>query len=533
MVSDRTNANTGGSSSGGVSTGSRRQDPLIGTVIAERYLILEVLGRGGMGVVYKARHEMMERTVAIKMLLPQLVADEGAAARFRREAMASSKLKHSNIISLHDYGRTEDGTPYLVMDYIEGESLSDVLKRENQLGTMRSAHIFQQVCDALAHAHEQGIIHRDLKPGNIMLMQTEEERDFVKVVDFGIAKIYESDDSHDGQKLTSTGELFGSPVYMSPEQCGGYELDVRSDIYSLGCVMYETLTGKLPCVGKTVLETISKQLTRPAANFSEARADLYIPEWMERVVMKALEKEPAKRQQTMQEVRQEIITGQFNSSLSQTSLRAISGNSTITGVNSRRRAASAQASSAEWKKYALYTVAVVALLGGAMLAISLMPKPVPKENPMARPESERGHQHRVGTEADHTAETDSSPKAHTEKPPAHQSPAEHGAAQHRPAQNIPAEHVGTPHTPSEYAGAQHPGAQHRAAAEKPIVHHATQVTERPNRASTKSTGDADSVAPAHYKAHRKHGEDFYDYAGDHEGQTGDPTPLPVKEWSPN
>lgn len=289
---------------------ARKQDPLIGTVFAERYTILEVLGRGGMGVVYKARHDLMDRTVAIKMMLPQLVSDDVSLARFQREARAASRINHPNIIAIHDFGMTNDtGVAYLVMDYIEGCDLGDLIKAEKQIGVQRAAKIFMQVCDALSHAHKIGVVHRDLKPSNIMLLKQPDAGDFAKVLDFGVAKLSAQEGEIDEQKLTTTGEVFGSPVYMSPEQCSGDKLDARSDIYALGCVMYEALTGKPPCAGKTPIETIAKHMTQMPDAFAMVRPDLYIPDWMERLVFKALAKDPNKRQQSMQQVLEELQAG--------------------------------------------------------------------------------------------------------------------------------------------------------------------------------------------------------------------------------
>ncbi len=371
MVGD-IEANLGGGVKRAMTSGTRRPDPLIGTLVHERYRILELIGRGGMGVVYRAEHELMERIVAIKMLLPQLLADENALPRFQREARAASRLNHPNIIALHDFGLTEDGLPYLVMDYIDGKSLADILKNEGQLGVQRTAHIFTQVCDALAHAHELGIIHRDLKPGNIMIVQKKDEKESIKVVDFGVAKMFEGEDEIDSQRLTATGELFGSPVYMSPEQCQGLELTPRSDIYSLGCVIYETLTGKLPHCGRTVLETISRQMQSPAQPFAEARPDLYIPDWLEKAVFEALEKDIEKRPPDMRALQNALALGTFNNSTSQ--MRAIPGNSsrqaTIapTALTSRaaiktvdRTNAAAPAESGQMMPWVITAIAVVAL----------------------------------------------------------------------------------------------------------------------------------------------------------------------------
>ncbi|MBI4533628.1 MAG: serine/threonine protein kinase, partial [Candidatus Melainabacteria bacterium] len=275
------------------------QDQLIGTKLADRYLILSVIGHGGMGVVYKAKHELMDRVVAIKMLQSQLISDSLSVKRFQQEARAASKLKHPNVITLFDFGVSPTGQPYLVMDYLKGISLSEVIKRDGHVGVDRCLKIFMQACSALEHAHEQGVIHRDLKPGNIMLVEEGDEKDFVKVVDFGVAKLLWGSDE-EGQRLTQTGEVCGSPVYMSPEQCQGLRLDARSDIYSMGVVLYETLTGKLPLLGKTMVDTMSRHISEMPPPFSEVRPDLYIPERLESVVFKSLQKDPSDRHQTME-----------------------------------------------------------------------------------------------------------------------------------------------------------------------------------------------------------------------------------------
>lgn len=303
---------------------SKEDDPLIGTLLEDRYRIIDVIGRGGMGVVYRAKQEYMDRIVAVKMLQPQLVKDSTTVKRFEQEAKAASKLMHPNIITLHDYGFVGE-VPYLVMDFVQGTSLSELLKSGGQLGVLRSINIFAQVCDALEHAHRNGIVHRDLKPGNIMLIQTEQNEDFVKVVDFGVAKILEIGEE-DKQRLTSTGEIFGSPVYMSPEQCEGRDLDGRADLYSMGIVMFETLTGKLPLAGKNVIETITKHLNERPPSFNQVRPDLYFPDRLEAAVMRALEKNPDDRHQSMLELKNELLAASPRrraSSMSMTSLTAV------------------------------------------------------------------------------------------------------------------------------------------------------------------------------------------------------------------
>lgn len=277
------------------------QDPLIGTVLAGNYEILEVLGQGGMGVVYRGKHSLMERIVAIKMLLSQLISDTNSVKRFQQESKAAARLKHPHIIDVYDFGISPAGQPYIVMEFLEGTPLSDLIKKEGQIGVERSIKLISQACDALDHAHKQGVVHRDLKPSNIVLTQYDEEKDYVKVVDFGVAKLIEHGNNNEGQRLTQAGEVCGSPVYMSPEQCMGQDLDARSDIYSMGIVLYETLTGKLPILGKTMVDTMSKHISEPPVPFNEARPDLYIPERLEWVVLKAMAKDPALRHQTMEE----------------------------------------------------------------------------------------------------------------------------------------------------------------------------------------------------------------------------------------
>jgi serine/threonine protein kinase len=280
------------------------QDPLVGTTLSGKYEIQEVIGHGGMGVVYKARHALMERIVAIKMLQAQLISDSMSVKRFQQESKAASRISHPNVITIYDFGISPNGQPFIVMDYLLGTSLASVIKEEGQVGVERSIRIITQACDALEHAHKQGVIHRDLKPTNIVLINYDEEKDFVKVVDFGVAKLMNA--SSEGQRLTQQGEVCGSPVYMSPEQCTGLDLDPRSDIYSMGIVIYETLTGKLPLLGKTMVDTMSKHISEMPPSFSQSRPDLYIPERLEQVIFKALAKDPNDRHQTMEELKVDL-----------------------------------------------------------------------------------------------------------------------------------------------------------------------------------------------------------------------------------
>lgn len=282
------------------------KDPFIGTILNNTYQIQEVVGRGGMGVVYKARDILMERTVAIKMLHAHLVQDQASIQRFQQEARAASAINHPNVITAYDFGISETGQPYLIMDFLQGKSLSSTIDESKGLEIARAIHILAQTCDALHVAHTKGVIHRDLKPSNIMVVQNRDDSDFVKIVDFGIAKLL----PHSGkqsQNLTQTGELFGSPLYMSPEQFLGKVLDERTDIYAMGCVMYETLMGSPPFSGEHVLETMHKHIHELPQKFAQRRPDLKIPAKLEAITMRALEKEPDARYQSMGELRDALL----------------------------------------------------------------------------------------------------------------------------------------------------------------------------------------------------------------------------------
>ena len=282
------------------------KDPFIGTILNNTYRIQEVVGRGGIGVVYRARDILMERTVAIKMLHAHLVQDQASIQRFQQEARAASAINHPNVITAYDFGISESGQPYLIMDFLSGKSLSGTIDETNGLEASRAIHILAQTCDALHVAHTKGVIHRDLKPSNIMVVQNRDDPDFVKIVDFGIAKLL----PHSGkqsQNLTQTGELFGSPLYMSPEQFLGKNLDERTDIYAMGCVMYETLMGCPPFAGEHVLETMHKHIHEPPLKFNQRRPDLKLPAKLEAITMRALEKEPDARYQTMAELRDAVL----------------------------------------------------------------------------------------------------------------------------------------------------------------------------------------------------------------------------------
>ncbi len=206
---------------------------------------------------------------------------------------------------MHDYGLTAEGAPYLVMDFVEGISLLDVLLRDGALNSALVLELFEQICDGLAYAHCEGVVHRDIKPSNIILTRTATGAPQIKIVDFGIAKIVSHDNGE--HELTQTGEVFGSPMYMSPEQCEGQrELDARSDIYSVACVMYEALTGQPPFIGANAIQTMYKQINEAPSPMDGANRRLKIPQALENVVMRALEKKPSERHQSMEELRNDL-----------------------------------------------------------------------------------------------------------------------------------------------------------------------------------------------------------------------------------
>lgn len=278
---------------------------LIGKRIRDQYEILSLIGQGGMGAVFKARHIKLDKIVALKIIRPDQASGGKALQRFEREAKAVSRLSHPNLAVCHDYGALEDGTPYVVMEFLDGVSLAALLQEHKDIEPLRCVEFFLQVASALGHAHKRGVLHRDLKPGNIMIVRGEGGAECVKVVDFGIAKLYE----HDGeaQRLTETGEVFGSPVYMSPEQAQGLPVDTRADIYSLGCTMYEALSGEPPFLGANVVETIMQQVTAPAKPLEQAmKGRKTLPAGLAQVVMRCLEKEPEARYRSMDSLRADL-----------------------------------------------------------------------------------------------------------------------------------------------------------------------------------------------------------------------------------
>ena len=265
-------------------------DPLLGKVLGERFLVQELLGQGGSGTIYRAEHVTLRRRVAIKVLHTELSRDDLAVERFRREATTVAEIDNEHIVEIHDFGRTPDGRLYLAMELLEGETLDAVLVRDKQLSIERAADILIQVGEALMEAHAIGYVHRDLRPRNIYLSVRRGKANFIKLLDFGLAKLVETE----GQAAsTSLGMTFGDPRYMSPEQARGDRIDRRADIYQLGCVAYEMLTGGPPFVGSRVFDILTKQVTEAPQPLPTRRPG--VPLWMEAAVTKMLAKDPDNR----------------------------------------------------------------------------------------------------------------------------------------------------------------------------------------------------------------------------------------------
>ncbi|MCB9469089.1 MAG: serine/threonine protein kinase [Candidatus Obscuribacterales bacterium] len=275
------------------------------SLIADRFQIKSILGEGGMGIVYLAHDPVLNKDVAIKVLKEGMPAS--TIVRFQQEAKAVGKLKHSNIIEVYDFGISDD-SPYLVMELLSGQSLAEFMKSPawSQLKLTELIEILLQVARGLYHAHGNGILHRDIKPSNIMLRDNSDSADKFKVllVDFGLAKV---DVDKDEQSITSTGATIGSPLYMSPEQAEGEKIDHRTDIYSLACVLHESILGKPPFKGETPLETIMMHMSEPVKAFDETAPGVSVPPALEQVITKALAKKPAKRYQSINEFRDAVV----------------------------------------------------------------------------------------------------------------------------------------------------------------------------------------------------------------------------------
>lgn len=289
-----------------------QSDPFIGRIIEKRYEIRDRIGKGGMGSVYRAHHINLNRDFAIKLINRELCADPTAMERFRREAKALGAIQHPNAVNVSDFGVTDQGEAFLVMEMLRGQVLRYTIVRESPLQLTRIAPIFKQICSAISAAHKVGVIHRDLKPENIMLIENDDGDEVAKVLDFGIAKLQSSDSTLN--QLTASNVVFGTPRYMSPEACQGLEQTRSSDIYALGIILHELLTGRAPFEGKTgrsPTEIAIQHLQETPAAPSEYRAD--IPPEVDAVVLKALSKKPGDRFATAVEFAEEFEDAVFSS----------------------------------------------------------------------------------------------------------------------------------------------------------------------------------------------------------------------------
>lgn len=268
----------------------------IGTELDDRYRVLAQLGRGGMGEVYLVRHLQTGRQEALKVLRPELAASPESVSRLRREARAVNRLHHPNIITMYDFGRLPDGRYYLTMEFAEGDSLAKMLDRDGPPPVSRTVDLLKQACRALDHAHQRGVIHRDLKPDNLFLAD-HRGATVLKILDFGLAKIIDATDKDKETHNTPDGTIYGTPSYMAPEQLMGDAHDERTDIYSLGCVAFEMLTGQRPFLGRTIhLVTAHLALTPPRP--TQLRPEAMIPPALEALVLSCLAKQPADRPQS-------------------------------------------------------------------------------------------------------------------------------------------------------------------------------------------------------------------------------------------
>ena len=310
-------------------------DPLIGKILLGRFRILRVLGEGGMGTVYLGNQKMgnATREVAIKTLHPEMSSDPQLVARFHRECETVIELHHPNTVQFFDFGEMEDHTLFIVMEYIEGADLAHVLQEQGVIAPTRADRLIIQICGSLHEAHEHGIVHRDLKPENVLLTERGGQTDFVKVLDFGIAKRNEAEDDSQA-KLTKQGMVLGTPPYMSPEQFSGQELDRRSDIYSLGAMTYEMVTGSLPFTAKTPWEWATKHLTCEPTPIGQYPAGATLPINKQNAIMRALSKSPDHRQPTAQAFMQEFTgIGDAQSAWTMATSGGISGGATPPPTN--------------------------------------------------------------------------------------------------------------------------------------------------------------------------------------------------------
>jgi len=306
------------------------ESPELPEMIDDRFEVIEFLGKGGMGTVYRVKDRELQREFALKTLHPDSFKDNAALKRFELEAEAATKLDHPNLVSVYSHGVTKSGEPYILMDYIRGETLADLINRKGAIHEDRAISILNQICSALAHAHQHKIVHRDIKPANVLLSQTESGEDVVRLVDFGISKTLPGVDRQT-RDLTQTGAVFGSPHYMSPEQSLGFTLDERSDIYSFGCLMYETLSGAPPFAGNNPIQVVVKHINEDPKPYLR-HSPRYKTQKMldlQAISLRCLRKAPEDRFQSSQELLEQLTLVTHGKKADLVSLDAVISNTIV------------------------------------------------------------------------------------------------------------------------------------------------------------------------------------------------------------
>jgi serine/threonine protein kinase len=284
-------------------------DPLLGTTVAGRYKVIELLGEGGMGAVYLSEHVAIEKRIALKVLHPEYASKADIVTRFHQEAVSASRIKHPNVLEIFDFGQLDNGSFYLAMEFLEGNDLADEIQRHRVLDPARGLSFALQICRALSAAHAKGVVHRDMKPENVFLQRTPDGEEIVKIVDFGIAQLRTNEEAAAGAKqrrLTRTGMIFGTPEYMSPEQAGGKHADLRADVYAVGIILYEMFTGAVPFTGETFLGVLAKHLNETAPPLCAVYPEVAISLELQATILRALEKDPDARYQSMGELSQAL-----------------------------------------------------------------------------------------------------------------------------------------------------------------------------------------------------------------------------------
>ncbi len=457
--------------------------------VAGRYTIISKIGQGGWGGVYRAYQHSTKREVALKVLRQDVAHDEQVRRRFHREAEAVSRLKHPNTVTIYDFGETPDGLLFLAMEYIEGQSLDAVIREEGPLAPQRAVRIARQIALSLAEAHEKGIVHRDLKPHNIMLTRVDDGEDFVKVLDFGVAKLVSIDST-----LTSTGSTFGTPEYMSPEQVQSKDIDHRSDLYALGVILFEMLSGAPPFSGKSAVTVAIHHIRkRPPA----LRAPGGLPRPLASLVRRLLSKKTSDRPESARVVAAELerISRQLDGLDSRRTTQVVQ--QVVGGVASNWTAA--------LTILAVVCMVIVALVvfrdrflpkeagggrleagvetteepdAGAARVLPLEDQPKAEEGPhhphanvSASEPADVASEQAGGGRPEAGAETTEEPHAgdarvlpredqpKVEEGP-HHPPAEHASAEHAPAEHAPAEHAPAEHASAEHASVEHASVEH-------------------------------------------------------------------------